>query len=556
MIKGIKVMVSALLAAALALPLAAKPAKAPVANDNDIVVLYTNDVHCGINGNIGYAGLAAYKKEMAEQGNYVVTVDNGDAVQGEVVGTLSKGEYIIDIMNEVGVDYAVVGNHEYDYGMEQLAKLIEKANAQYLSANVTYKGKNKTSYLDKTVPFAIRECGNKKVAFIGLSTPNSITSSTPTYFKENDKYVYDFNASKLFKITQNAVNQARKQGADYVVVLCHLGDEVTGAKDTSRELIANTTGIDVVLDGHAHSVIAQDVLKNKKGEDVLLSSTGTKFENLGKLTISKDGKFSTELINSYTAKDSATEEFIKGILEGESYRAACDAIVASTDVELSIAAPNGARMVRNRETAIGDLCADAYRNIAQTDIAVVNGGGIRTTLKQGDLSYADVIAVHPFGNELTSCYATGAQILDLLEAANRLVQAEQSTEQGKPVGELGGFLQVSGIRFTVDTSVATSVELNDKGEFVAVNGARRVKNVEVLDGDNWVALDPAKTYTVASHNYLIKNGGDGLNMFTKNKLIIDGGMLDNQVLITYLRDVLEGNVGALYSEPQGRITIE
>ena len=538
----------------LVLPLFAKEAPvAKVSNDNDIVVLYTNDVHCGINGDVGYAGLVAYRNDVLSSTPYVITVDNGDAIQGDVIGTISKGDFIVDIMNKAGFDLAILGNHEFDYGMDQLKTLVEKSKAQYLAANITYKGKKSSTFLDSTVPYVIKEFGNKKVAFIGLSTPQSIATSTPTYFMENGKFVYDFAATKLYSLTQKLVDKARKEGADYVVILSHLGDEDVGRKDSSRELIKNTTGIDVVLDGHSHSVIPQEILTNKKGEKVLLTSTGTKFQYLGKLTISKDGEFASELVDkSYTKKDAGMTSYIAEV------QAQCDKdlkkVVASIDIDLTTKAPNGARMIRNREMAIGDLCADAYRNIAQTDIAFVNGGGIRTDLKKGDVTYADVIAVHPFGNMLTSCKATGQQILDLLEASCRLVESVQSTEDGKPVGELGGFQQVSGIKFTVDTSIPSSVVMDDKNMFAGVKGERRVKDVMVLDGDKWVPINPSKTYTVASHNYLIKSGGDGLNMFVKDELIIDSGMLDNQVLITYLKDVLEGNVSALYSEPQGRIT--
>lgn len=535
--------------------LSAKTVKTAQPNDKEITILYTNDVHCGIDGELGYANLSAYKNEMAKT-NYVALVDNGDVTQGDVIGAISKGEYLIDIMNNVGYDFAVFGNHEFDYGMEQLKYLVGKSNFQWLTANIQYTGKNET-FLSKTVPYAIKKYGNKKVAFIGLTTPDSITSSTPTYFQENGKFVYSFVSNKdgksLNNLVQKTVNKARKQGADYVILMTHLGDQPSASGSTSLSVIENTTGINAVLDGHAHSVIAQTILKNKKGEDVLLTSTGTKFANFGKLTITKDGKFSSELIASYADKDEATQTFITSIQNA--YKADLDKVVAHSDISLPCSREDGTRAVRNRETVIGNIIADAYREIAKTDIAFVNGGGIRADLPAGDITYGNIIKTHPFGNMLTSVKATGQQIIDCLEHSVRYTQ-NVASENGKAVGENGGFQNVSGLKFTVDTSIPSSVETDDKGLFVKVAGERRVKDVMVLEGSNWVAIDPVKTYTVASHDYMLLSSGDGFTMFKDDEVLIDRAFPDYQVLITYLTDILNGNVSAKYSGIEGRIIIK
>ncbi|MCR4938567.1 MAG: bifunctional metallophosphatase/5'-nucleotidase [Treponemataceae bacterium] len=526
--------------------------------DDDIVVLYTNDIHCGIEDGIGFAGLAAMKKDLMNTTPYVTLVDNGDAVQGTLIGTVSKGSYIVDIMNEVGYDYATLGNHEFDYGMDILDGLIAKADAEYLVCNIDFYGKNKT-FLDRTAPYAIKSYNGYNVAFVGVTTPNSITTSTPAFFQEDGEFVYDLNKTstgkKLFRKVQNAVNAARQDGADLVVLLCHLGTDEGDAPCNSISLIENTVGIDVVLDGHSHSVIPQEIVKNKYGMDVILSSTGTKFANVGKLVISSEGKISTSLISSdvYTKKDLSVTKFISGIKA--SYETEVLRVVAKSNVALNITDNAGVRMVRNSETAIGNLCADAYRAVAQADIGLVNGGGIRANLPLGDITYADIINVHPFGNMLCKVNATGQQILDCLEFACRNTRSVYK-EGTKAVGESGGFQNVSGLKFTIDTSIPSSTTTDDTGMFTGVAGERRVKDVVVLKDGKWVPIDPKANYTVASHNYMLMQGGDGFNMFQDDELLINCGMIDNQVLMTYIVDILEGNLKDRYSSIEGRIVIK
>ena len=516
----------------------------------DIVVLYTNDVHCAIDNNIGYAGLATYKAEM-EKDNFVVLVDAGDAIQGDTIGTVSKGEYLVDIMNEVGYDFCVLGNHEFDYGTDVLSSLLEKAKAQYLNATITYTGNGK-NLLAKTVPYAIERYGFLDVAFIGVSTPESITKSTPRYFMEGDEFVYDFAAGEdLYKTVQSVVDEVREKGADFVVVISHLGVEEGSEPNRATDLIANTTGIDALIDGHSHTTAPFELIADKSGKKVVYTQTGTKLNAIGKLTITKDGSIKAELV-SEAEKDPEVTAFIDN-LKSE-YESLVNTVVAHTAVELSITDENGVRAVRNRETAIGDLCADAYRAVADTDIAFVNGGGIRATIKKGDITTANMISVHPYGNYLCSCYATGAEILDALEHSVANTQAV-AAQDGKAVGESGGFLQVSGLKFTIDTSIPSSVKKDDKGLFVDVEGERKVKDVFVEKNGEWVPLDPEATYTVACHNYMLQDMGDGYTMFADNQYILDNVMLDNQVIITYICDFLGGNVGEEYSAPQGRITI-
>ncbi len=553
-----------LLALVMLLGLVAVPAAAKAEGEEakDIVILYTNDVHCGIADNIGYAGLARVKAAYEAAGKEVILVDNGDSVQGDVIGTLSKGEALVELMNEVGYDVAIPGNHEFDYGMDQFNKNVSLAKFQYVCCN--FLNDNGEAVLK---PYTIIEKGGKKVAFVGIDTPESFTKSTPTYFQDGEgNFIFSFcegnKGQDLYDKVQETVDAARAEGADYVIALAHLGIDSQSSPWMSTEVITNTTGIDVMLDGHSHSVISGEAVKNKDGNDVILTSTGTKLANVGILTITGEGKMSSMLLDAdaiqfisavgvLTDDNGAGEAVTAAIAKNEEL---VNTVVAKTAVTLTTTDPvavdekgNAIRIVRNQETNLGDLCADAYRAMGNTDIAFVNGGGIRANIEEGDITYGQIIKVHPFGNALCTVEATGQEILDALEMSVSSMP-----------GESGGFLHVSGLKFTVDLNVESTVVKDEMKMFVEVAGDRRVKDVEVLQEDGTYApLDPNKTYTLACHNYLLKDMGDGYTMFADNNFLSEDVMLDNQVLINYIVDVLGGTVGGEYVDPygQGRITI-
>ncbi len=535
---------------------------APEPAEKDIVVLYTNDVHCGVDNtedSFGYAGLAALKKDMEAENDFVTLVDAGDAIQGAAIGTLSKGAYIVDIMNYLGYDYATVGNHEFDYNMDTLSSLVQAADFPYLACNFNYIGKEDNANAVDLDGYAIADYDGVKVAYVGIATPESLVKSTPTYFQDADgNWIYDFcndaDGAALYAAVQSAVDAARADGADYVVALAHLGIDEASAPWRSTDVIANTTGIDVVLDGHSHSVIAQDVVNNKNGEAVLLSSTGTKLANVGKLTIKADGTLSTELIAraDYDKVDAEAAAYIADI--ESQYEALLNTVVAHVDYDLVINNPDtGIRAVRYQETNLGDVCADAYRYILGADIAFVNGGGVRAAIAAGDVTYDQIISVHPFGNMACMVEATGQQILDALEMSSRAVTMD---EDGNISGELGGFLQVSGLKYTINTAIASTVETDTAGMFVGIAGERRVSDVQVLQADGTYApIDPEGTYKLASHNYMLKQGGDGINLFMKDTLLADEVKIDNQVLIEYMTsDAFAAHDYSNWSG-EGRITI-
>ena len=553
-----------LLAVVMLLGMIVVPAAAKAEGEEpakEIVVLYTNDVHCGVTDGMGYVGVARVKAALEAAGKEVILVDNGDAVQGDVIGTLSKGEAIVELMNDVGYDVATIGNHEFDYGMDQFKKNVSLAKFQYVCCNfINDKGEAVLK------PYTIVEKAGKKIAFVGIDTPEAFTKSTPKYFQDGEgNFIYSFcegnDGQDLYNKVQETVDAARAEGADYVIALAHLGVDYQSAPWTASEVIVNTTGIDVVLDGHSHTdfklAYGQDfvAVKNKEGNEVIHTSTGTKLANVGILTIAGD-KITAKLVDTSAmkfmdmagllAEDNGVGEVVKAaIAKNEEL---VNTVVAHTDVDLVIKDPvSGERIVRNQETNLGDLCADAYRAMGETDIAFVNGGGVRDTIPAGDVTYGQIIKVHPFGNALCTVEATGQEILDALEMSVSSMP-----------GESGGFLQVSGLKFTVDMNVDSTVVKDEKKMFVEVSGDRRIKDVEVLQADgSYAPIDPAKTYTLACHNYLLKDMGDGYTMFADNKFLSENVMLDNQVLINYIVEKLGGTVGADYVDPygQGRITI-
>jgi len=522
-----------------------------------IVILHVNDAHCGINADdetFGYADIAAYEAKLKAEGYTTLLVDAGDYVQGDVIGTLSDGEYIIDIMNELDFDVATLGNHEFDYGMEQFKDLTEKAEFEIVSSNFIDLKTNKPVFDGWTMV----EADGVKFGFVGITTPETVVKSDPSNFKNEDgEFIYSFcageNGEELYSNVQASVDAAEAAGADMIVALGHLGIDEQSSPWTSREVIKNTNGIDLFIDGHSHSLIESEIVTDEKGDKVVLTSTGTKLQSIGTVTVA-DGKITSELVEKedYKVSEDASSEESKAYRKAsefisaieEQYEKLVNTVVAKTDVDLTTMNPQNPeeRIIRSRETNLGDLCADAYRTLMGADIAFVNGGGIRANIDSGDITYGEIIAVHPYGNSLCLVEATGQEILDALELG-----ACSNPD------ESGGFLQVSGLTYEIHSYISSSVVLTDNKEFVKVDGEYRVKNVLV----NGKQLDLAKTYTLASHNYMLKSGGDGFTMFKDNKLLKDEVLIDNQVLINYIVDELGGSVGETYKNPlgDGRITI-
>lgn len=535
-------------------------------NTEDLVILYSNDVHCGIGTEVyerpngteedpkdkgavvgfsgGYGAVAAIKKAQEAAYENVLLVDAGDHVQGAPIGTLSTGSYIVDIMNFVSYDLSAVGNHEFDYGMDRFNELKALAEYDYISANFMDLTTNEAA-LDAYKVFTF---GDKKVAFVGLSTPETLTKSTPTFFQNAEgEWIYDFanTDTATFVATIQAAITAASAEADYVIALGHLGVDEASSPWTSKELIAAVSGLDAFIDGHSHSTVASELVKDKDNKDVTLTQTGTKLANLGKMILKADGTVTCELLPLKDVKvDEATDEKLMEIYA--QYGAKLVEVVAHTNYNLVVNDPaTDKRIVRSRETNLGDLCADAYLYQMEADIAFVNGGGVRAAIPAGDVAFGQILNVHPFGNMACLVEVTGQQVLDALEWGYSKVG----------VGENGGFLQVAGLTLEIQPDIPNGCIKDKSGIWTGHAGEYRVKNVKV-GGE---ALDLTKTYKLASHNYMLKSQGDGFGMFgTKNVTILrDEVLIDNQVLINYIKNTLNGEVPAAYADPygQGRIKI-
>lgn len=525
-----------------------------------IVVLYTGDMHCSVESGankLDFAQLALYKQAVSNSADYVTLVDCGDAVQGSNIGTLTKGESIVELMNEVGYDVCTFGNHEFDYGIDQLEKLMGMSDAEYICCN----------FMDSdgcfVSPYTIRSYGELKIAYIGITTPYTLTSSNPEVFKdENGELKYSFcqdtSGEKLYNAVQNAVDTAIGMDADYVIALAHLGNGEGYSPYGSEDVIAATSGIDIVLDGHSHTVVESREVYNKEGEPVMLTSSGSHMQYIGQVTIDtrrttgkNDDVITISLIDSsdydrVAGKTEETEKEFEEILGTE---------IGCTAKTLSVNSENGNRLVRNRETGIGNFVADAYRSLTNADIAFVNGGGIRADISEGKITYGDLLNVQPYGNMICVVEATGLEIRDALEMSYRMVEGKYEDENGS-VGESGGFFHLSGMKVVIDTSIPSGVKLDENGMFSGVEGERRVKEVYVLNGETgeYEPLSDSKTYTVASINYILLQGGDGFNMFMNNEVITSEAASDLQAVIEYL-ELSGGNIDERYFATEGRITV-
>lgn len=513
-----------------------------------IVILHTNDVHCAVDDNIGYAGLAAYKKQMEARygADYVTLVDAGDAIQGGNMGTVSQGSYLVDIMNQVGYDLAVPGNHEFDYGMENFLTLAEeRAQYPYLSCNFV----SLTTGEPVLEPYVMYTYGDTQVAYVGISTPETFTKSTPTYFQDGEgNYIYGFcegeEGQALYDQVQSTVDTAREAGADYVVAVGHLGMNGITEAWSAPTVIAHTTGIDLFIDGHSHETY-QTTVTNRDGEEIPLVQTGTKLAGIGQVVIDPAADTITcTAVNADAvgAPDGEIQTYIAGI-QAE-YQAELDRVVATSEVTLNALDEADNWLVRVQETNLGDLCADAFRVVLNADVGLMNGGGIRADIDVGQVTMGDILDVYTFGNEACLVQVTGGQLLDALEFS----------VQDYPEAS-GSFLQVSGLTYTINPNIPSHVVTNDQGEFVSVEGEYRVQDV-LVDGQ---PLDLSKTYTVAGHNYMLKASGGGFTMFGKHGdtvILQDGGMLDNDLLARYITDSLGGVITAQqYGQSAGRITV-
>ncbi len=555
----------------------------------DIAILYTNDVHTYVDDVLSYDVIAAVKAELANQYEYVLLVDAGDHIQGTAYGSMDKGETIISLMNAAGYDLATLGNHEFDYGMEGRINVTDNwAEFPYVSCNF-YHEENGVKGEAVLNPYVIFELGNEKVAILGITTPETFTKSTPAYFQdEMGNYIYGISGGEdgaaLYADVQAAIDAAKAEGATKVIALGHLGDDPASEPWTSAEVIGNVSGLDAFIDGHSHSTVESKNVTDKDSNVVLLTQTGEYFNRIGLMVISGEtGEITTDFIEYAEILEDVIDEngepvldedgnqvtevvgyeFVSELYAGTEWvsdsevKAMVDAWIAEIDTQLgkvfgasNVALGNydaeGNRLVRSQETVTGDFCADAlyylFDNMGlDVDVAIMNGGGIRNkTDITGDFSYKTAKEIHTFGNVACLQTITGQQLLDALEWGAR--------DAGN--AECGGFLQVSGITYKVDTNWESSVQADEKGVWIgAPTGGYRVHDVMVYNKDTneYEPLDLEATYNLAGYNYTLRDLGDGFNMFSGAVNVLDYVMEDYMVLANYVQAFENATVEAANS---------
>jgi len=484
-----------------------------------LVVLYESDVHCSIDG---YTKLAGLRDAIADTAD-VVIVSSGDFLQGAAAGAISKGQYLIDMMRAVGYDAVTLGNHEFDYRMPRMFELLRQLPASVVCANLYDKALERNVF----APYVMKQRGGKRIAFVGAVTPSAMETEAYAFF-DGDSLRYDLQHGDVYGMIQQAVDEARENGADYVVVLSHLGRKPIDRGVDSHGLVEKTEGIDVVLDGHTHEEIVGDTLYNRIGKPVVIAQSGTKFANVGKMVISPEGKIATELIpmNELTRENalvSHVADSIRSLLEQVTRR-----FIGRSDYSFVVEDEQGKRIGRVQETTAGNMVADAFRVMSDADVAVVNAGSIRSGAKAGDLTYGDFVAMLPYDNFLTVVEVRGDSLVNLLKSVtSRLPQPD------------GQFPQVSGLKFTVHVA------------------DRYVTDVQVLNTktSQYEPIDRDRTYTLATTDYCATGGGLDAKL-AGTKIVKEAFILYSSALVEYVEKVLKGHIGEEYAEPQGRITIK
>ena len=503
----------------------------------DVTILYTNDVHTYIDNKSPkptYAAIAALKKSIEDTGRDVLLVDAGDHIQGTAYGSMDDGATIIELMNEAGYDLATPGNHEFDYGMARAKAVIQEADFPYVSCN----------WVDLRTGFNVLPSvkfffvGGRKIAFVGVTTPETFTKSTPAYFMNDaqTKYIYDIlggeDGQKLYDAVQKAIDKAEFWGADTIIGLGHLGVDPSSSPWTSEEVIAHTHGFTAFIDGHSHTVMANKQVTDASGKAVTLTQTGSYFKNIGKMTVGADGTITTELIDTYEGLDAAVAATASNWISAVDDMLGEEIAVGDTKFYINDPA-TGKRRIRSGETNLGDFVADGiytyFNEIEELhcDVAIMNGGGIRTDVEAGPWSFKTCKTVSPFGNVACLMSVTGQQIQDALEFGARFAGAE-----GK---ENGGFLQVAGARYTIHPMIPNTVQTDDKNVWTGSAATPRVSNVEIYDKTTgtYQPLDPNATYALAGMNYTLRNLGDGFAMFDGATLIKDYVSEDYLVMSSY-----------------------
>ena len=516
--------------------------------NGDIVILHTNDVHGAI---AGYAKVAALKDAYEARGAYVLLMDAGDFIQGDPTVSTSEGATAVELMNLAGYDVVSLGNHEFDYGYQNLKDLEADADFAIVDANVLYNGR--VAFEDNLV-FTAPD--GTKIGVFGLDTPETATKAHPAKIQG----VTFLAGEDLYDCAQEQVDALTAEGCNYIVCLGHLGIDDESAGNRSIDLLEKVEGIDVFIDGHSHSTqdditAALTAASQAGGNEIsvdssmvngtVLTSTGTKLESVGVVTIDGEtGRIDASTVSAASLTDEDADVAARAAAIQKEIDDEYGTVFAKTEVAL-----NGEREPGNRteETNLGDLITDALvwgaeREGTEVDAAVTNGGGIRASIAAGDITKKDINTVLPFGNTLSIVQVTGAELLEALEASTYCTPTS-----------IGGFPQVSGIEFTVDTTKAY-----DQGEqypgstYYGPKSIQRV-TIETVGGE---PFDANATYTIATNDFMAA-GGDTYYAFAAASVNYDLGIAMDEVVMDYITDELKGTVTAeAYGEPAGRITVD
>ena len=528
---------------------------------NDIVILHTNDVHCGVQDSIGYDGLMLYKKQLLQKHNNVILVDAGDHIQGGTIGQITSGEAIIDIMNELEYDVVTLGNHEFDYGIEQLETIKNSLTCGYISSNYCYK-KNKESIYP---PYKIIEKGGKKIGFIGVATPETLTKSyLITLLDDKGELIYDFltenHNQELYERVQKHIDELQEKKVDYIIILAHMGKGGDSLEeDTSIELLKNLKNVNALIDGHTHLIYSEKT-PDKNNNNVILVQTGTKLTNIGVLTIHENGTLSHENIDEvpydptlaeqtlnvtrsskirYVDKDMS--EFLNDIYD--SFSDKLNEVIGKSDFLINVyknateSTDSHTQLSRIGENALCNLVADSMRELGEGDITILNAGTVRADINKGNITYQNVLNVLPYSDDIIVKEITGQTILEALEFGVRNFPEQNAR-----------FPQVSHITYKLDTSINSSVVVDENKVFKKLGGENRVYDIKI----NGEKLDLKKKYTISSR-YFILNGGDGYSMFANCETIKTSLGVDNEVLLHYIRNNSNGTIPIKYKAAEGRL---
>ena len=530
---------------------------------NDIIILHTNDVHCGVQDTIGYDGLMLYKKQLLKKYNNVMLVDAGDHIQGGTMGLITNGEAIIEIMNKLEYEVVTLGNHEFDYGIEQLEEVEKLLNCSYISSNYCFK-KNKTSIYP---PTKIIEKGGKKIGFIGVATPQTLSKTyLITIVDDKGELVYDFltenHSQELYDRVQQHIDELKKENCDLIIILGHLGMYGDALEEnTSAGLLKNLKSINTLVDGHSHKVYSM-TSPDKDGKNVVLVQTGSKLANIGVLTIHENGTLShfnldtvpydpelaDETVNVTRSKvvrhvDKEMNGYINDIFD--SFSDELNEVIGKSDFLLNVfknaseSTESHTQLSRSRENALCNLVTDAMRELGEADVSIMNAGTVRTDINQGNITYQNVINTMPFSNDVLVKEVTGQTILEALDFGVRTLP-----------GVTSRFPQVSGITFKVDTSINSTVVVDENEVFEKLGDKQRVYDIRV----NGEKLDLNKKYTLSSNSFIL-GGGDGYTMFSNCETVKTAIALDNEAVIKYIRNNLNGTISNKYKTSEGRMII-